>query len=464
AEGLRLLEGAAGPLYVDLDGTLIAGDLLWESLVAAVKRAPWVVFLIPYWVAMGRVRLKREAARRGPIDPAALPYREEILERIREARAAGRRVVLATAADRDLAAAVAGHLRLFDGVLATTAETGNLKGRRKLAAIEADAAGVPFHYLGDGRVDEPILAAAAGGALIRSTGKARAALRAMRLHQWVKNVLVFAPVAGAHRWGDREALVPAAVSFLVFGLVASGNYLLNDLMDLEADRRHPEKRRRPLASGELSIPAALGLVGLLFAAGMGLAVTATGKSFWAWIAIYVGLTNWYSLRLKQLLLVDLMALSALYTIRILAGGAATGIAVSEWLVSLSVFLFTSLAFAKRFTELRRTLDGAGQLRGRAYRAEDLDIVRVAGPVSGIAAVLVMALYLNSPGVRALYPTPELLWFVCPLLTYWILRVWFVANRGELDHDPIVFALSDRPSLWAGLGMAAAAIGASISWG
>lgn len=480
AEGLRLMEAAQGPsrctVYVDLDGTLVATDLLWESLISVLRHRPWLLGRMPWWLAKGRVGLKRELAQAAEMDVTTLPYRVEVIQQLERARLTGARVVLATAADEALASAVAKHLQLFDGVLATNESNGNLKGKRKLRRIQEDGGGNPFFYFGDSAADTPIFEAAAGGVRIGRTRERlpasiavwpttqsgwRTSLRALRWYQWVKNLLVFVPVATSHRLLDGSALAAAAVGFLVFSLMASGNYLLNDLWDLPADRRHPTKRLRPLANGTMPVPVALGLMTALWLSAACLTVAWVPHAGWPWVAGYFVLANWYSLRLKQLLLVDVMVLAGLYTVRILAGGAVAGIQMSEWLVAFSLFLFTSLAFVKRFTELKRTAAAGVALRGRAYQAQDLDIVRVAGPVSGYAAILVMALYINSPAMRVLYRSPHYLWFVCPLLTYWITRIWFLANRGELDDDPIVFALQDPPSYFAVLGAVAAAALASI---
>lgn len=472
-EALRLISVAQAPvstnpisctaIYVDLDGTLLRSDLLWESLLSAVRRSPLILLLLPFWLMKGREHLKRELAQRANIDVETLPYRPEILERLLEAKSQSRRIVLATAADESLAREIAAHLQIFDAVLASSPSNGNLKGQAKLTKIQQDSAGLPFAYWGDSDADLPIFAAASEALRITPHGSSFLHLfRAARAYQWVKNLLLFLPVATSHRLLDPLALGQAALSFAIFSLVASGNYLLNDLLDLPSDRRHPSKRLRPLASGLLPIPHALMGMLLLFAASTWLTVAFTPATFWPWIAGYFVLTNFYSFRLKQLLLVDLMALSSLYTIRIMAGGAITGIQVSEWLVAFSMFIFTSLAFAKRFTELKRTLENSqGALRGRAYQAQDLDIVRVAGPVSGYSAIVVMALYINSPTTLTLYHAPQFLWLVCPLLAYWITRIWFLANRGELDHDPIVFALKDPASYAVLAGAAASAAAATL---
>lgn len=286
-------------------------------------------------------------------------------------------------------------------------------------------------------------------------------LRAMRIHQWSKNLLLFVPIIAGHRLGDPEALRHATVAFFVWGLMASAVYLFNDVYDIEADRAHPEKRRRPIAAGVISVRTAIALSLLLGGAGVVLAGKVLSAETRWWLFGYTALSMLYLFLLKRGLLVDVLALAALYTIRIMAGGTATGIVISTALLAFSMFFFASLAFAKRFTEIARTQQGA--IPGRGYDVRDLDILRVVGPTCGYLAVFVLALYLNSFSVvpasttlpvRASYQHPEYLWLLCPLLAYWITRVWFIANRGNLHHDPVVFALKDPKSYLVGICSAA----------
>ena len=468
-------------MYVDLDHTLIRTDLLWESLLAVARQTPWVLWMVPLWLANGKARLKHELAMRAKIDVATLPYCEEVLTGIRRAKASGKRVVLATAAAEPLARRIAAHLGLFDAVLATRAT--NLKGLGKLSAIQADARGDDFEYWGDSVSDLPLFAAAASATVVRPSTRLRRRaldiapsvhiidrrssplvtwLKAIRVHQWVKNVLLLLPLLASHQVFNLHLLGLGLLSFVLFSLLASGNYLLNDLLDLSSDRLHPWKRGRALASGAISIPAALCVAIAMLATAAALTAAFAPPRFWLWLAGYFALTNLYSIRLKQMLLLDVMILSSLYTIRIMAGGDITGIELSEWLLAFSMFLFTSLAFAKRFIELKETLTTSdAQLSGRAYQHKDLEMVRVIGPVSGYIAVLVIALYINSPATLTLYPHPRFLWLICALLAYWITRIWFLANRGEMHHDPIVFALRDVNSYVIGTLAVAAAVAATI---
>ena len=464
---MSAVPAAEPPLYVDLDGTLIATDLLHETFVAAVKRSPWVAVQCPVWLAAGRPRLKQELARRGEVDVATLPYREEVLQFLREEKARGRRIVLATAAWEGLAQAVAAHLGLFDEVIATNAER-NFKGEAKgRHFVEACGAGA-FDYLGDSHADLAIWRDArhayvvdSGGTLAaripegvtvgrrfdaRAAGSRwGAALDALRPHQWAKNFLVFVPLIAAHRVADPAALVAAFQALLAFCLAASSAYLLNDLSDLAADRAHPRKRRRPLASGRLSIPA--GLV-LAAACRVGAAVTASclPRGFGISLAAYYALTVLYSFTLRRIAMVDVIVLAALYTLRIVAGAFAIAVPLSFWLLGLSMFLFFSLALVKRYAELAALREsGIVAAPGRGYAGRDIDIVLAVGVASAMVSALVLALYMNSDSVKLLYSRPDVLWLTCPLLLFWVCRVWLLAARGEMNEDPVLFAVRDRAS-------------------
>ncbi len=279
----------------------------------------------------------------------------------------------------------------------------------------------------------------------------RAMLTALRPHQWSKNVLLFVPLVVGHELGNRAKVLAAAVCFVSFCLVASATYVVNDLLDLEADRAHPRKRLRPFASGRLGVRTGVLLAALSLAAGFALSLRALPLRATAMLLGYALLTTAYSTYLKRKVMLDVITLAALYTQRILTGGVAAAIVVSEWLLAFSIFLFLSLALAKRFTELSALPVGVeGRIERRGYFAKDLDLVRSLGPTCGALAVLVLVLYINlSPEVARHYPHPWLLHLVCPVLFYWITRIWFLAQRGQLDHDPVVFALTDRVSLLAG---------------
>lgn len=469
------------PLAVDLDGTLLRSDLMWEGLARVVLRRPWRLPAIGLALLGGRAAFKARVAAAVELDPAGLPWREDLLDWVRAERRRGRRIVLATAADRVIAERIAAHLDAFDEVLAS--EPGrNLSSRAKADALAARFGEGGFDYAGDHpRKDWPVFERAggcvpAGGprleAALRDHNRpitasfadqrsvAGALLRAMRIHQWSKNLLVFVPLLTAHLVLDAAAWGKSLLAFAAFSLLASGTYLLNDLHDLDADRRHPTKRRRPLASGELAIPAGFASAIVLSLAGLAIAFLALPKAFVGAIGLYLVLTLGYSLFLKRMLLVDVVALSLLYTVRIYGGAEAIEVELSEWLFVFSLFVFTSLAFLKRSIELRRTeLRTGATLAGRGYAAEDAAIVRVVGPTIGVMSVLVLALYVQSPAVEDTYASPGLLWLLLPLMTYWVVRIWFLAERGTVDDDPVAFSIRDRGTQVVVVLMAAVAIAA-----
>ncbi|GIX23391.1 MAG: membrane protein [Caldimonas sp.] len=457
---------ATVPLCVDCDGTLIRTDLLHESVFLLLKHAPWKLVLLPWWLLRGKAFLKERLAQAVQFDWSTLPLNEEVVALARQAREAGRPVVLATASHRLLAEPLARHLGLFDDVLATDGPT-NLSGSRKSDQLSERFGPKGFDYVGNDRKDLPVWSAARQAVVVSSDVRLieaaksatrvsrvipshspglRAYLKALRLHQWLKNVLVFVPLVAAHRLTSSEGLVQALLGFLAFGLCASAVYVLNDLVDLEADRRHVRKRNRPFASGLIPvwhgafmIPA---LLGASFATAWWLPIEFVGV-----LAGYFLCTLAYSLALKRQVVVDVLMLAGLYTLRVVAGGAATGIVPSFWLLAFSMFIFLSLALVKRYSELLVTLQqDQDRPSGRGYTVTDLPVLMSVGTSAGMVAVLVFALYINNPDIPAVYDNPLWLWLVPPLLLYWVSRLWMKTHRGEVDDDPLVFALRDWQSL------------------
>lgn len=453
------------PLVVDLDGTLIKTDLLVESAVRLLRRNPFYLFAFAWWLLAGKHVLKREVARRVRIDPALLPYNQEFLRYLEGQQAAGRKLVLATASPALLAGGVFRLHGLFDELFSSDDST-NLAGHHKRDALVARFGYRGFDYAGNARPDLLVWRSARKSILVNPSpgleARARAignfdqvfssavpALRAwarsLRLHQWLKNLLVLAPLVAAHAWTDPLALIAASTLFVAFCLTASAVYQINDVVDLDADRSHRRKRGRPIAAGDLSILAALGTAVLLLAAGLAIAWQVSLVAFWL-LALYLGLTFAYSFVLKSHALIDLVALASLYTLRIIAGAAAIMVVPSYWLLAFSMFIFLSLAALKRCSELQR--QGAlaeGGRTGRGYRSEDLPYLTSFGTSAGSAAVVILALYINSGETAGRYGTPEFLWLLCPLLVYWIGRMWIKTGRGEMHDDPIVFAAIDRGS-------------------
>jgi 4-hydroxybenzoate polyprenyltransferase len=475
------------PLCVDLDGTLVKSDTLLDTVIVLARQSPASLLHFPGWIGQGKAVFKREVSSRAAIDVVHLPYNQPLLEHLRQQHAAGRDIYLATGADTLLADRVAAHLGIFAGVLASDGAI-NLTGHNKLAAFQQRfPAG--FCYVGNARPDVPLLThcvhpmvanphrslraglRSAGVQPVRAFHDAvspgKAWLRAIRLHQWAKNVLIFLPVLLAH---VRAAgpIVAACMAFLSFGFAASATYIVNDLLDLEADRHHVRKRNRPFASGDLSPIAGVATVILFSALSLTLAVLLprallalspqflqNGQgNFVEWLIIYAVSTTAYSLRLKRMVLVDVIVLSGLYTIRILAGSAAAGVMVSPWLAAFSIFFFLSLAFVKRFSEveslrIRSEASGTAVVRGRGYRIADLEQLRSFGTASGYASVVVFALYIGNEVAKNLYPHYGRLWLLVPVLLLWLSRLWLQASRGDLHEDPVVYAITDKRSLALG---------------
>ncbi len=443
------------PLCVDLDGTLIRTDLRLESVLHLVGRNPLLLFMLPVWLLRGRAALKAEIAARVELNPAALPYDMPLLNWLRTERARGRDLWLCTAANERLAAQIASHLGLFAGVLAS--EQGHfLSGRSKAQRLVELFGDGGFDYCGNEQRDPAVWqhvharVVPAGGEFAPQASRWRALAHAVRPHQWAKNLLIFVPLLTSHHAGNLAALGTTLLAVLAFSLAASAVYVLNDLLDLEVDRKHPRKASRPFAAGDASIASGLLLIPALLGAAA-LVASLLPVMFRLVLATYLALTLAYSLNLKRRVLIDAMALAGLYTLRIIAGAAATSIALSFWLLLFSVFLFLSLAFAKRYAELDE-LRRQHRLRaeGRGYQTDDLPILRSMGTAAGYLCVLVLALYINSPDVGALYHRPKIIWLLCVVMLYWISRLWVVAQRGKLHDDPVIYALTDRVSLMTGM--------------
>ncbi|ASV84248.1 ubiA prenyltransferase family protein [Ochrobactrum quorumnocens] len=448
------------PLAVDLDGTLVATDLLWESAFVLLKKNPLYLFLMPIWLLSGKAHLKQQIARRIVIDASLLPYRQEFLDYLLQEHANGRRLVLATAAAEPLAQAVASELGIFEAVLATTGKN-NLSSHRKARALTEHYGPKGFDYAGNDRADIAVFEAArdvivvapdraaahfqkANGSrlFVKRAAGIKPYLKMLRVHQWLKNLLVFVPAILAHTIFFPEVFLASILAFIAFSAAASAIYILNDIIDLPLDRQHARKRSRPFASGALSIPFGLKVSALLL-----LIAAATcfflPPIFALVIGLYLVATTAYSLVLKRALLVDVICLAALYTLRLLGGTAATEIPQSFWLMAFAMFFFLSLALVKRYVELQHsTVTEKDRIAGRGYRPEDRDIVGQSGVASGFTAVVVLALYINSAAVQQLYTYPWLIWPLVPIVLYIIIRVWILAHRKEMDDDPVVFLAND----------------------
>jgi 4-hydroxybenzoate polyprenyltransferase len=459
-------------LCTDLDGTILIGDTFWESFLTLVGVHPWYVFLIPYWLLRGKAALKHEISRRVRLNVATLPVREELIQFLRQEKQGGRKIILATGADSKIANAVAEYFGFFEAVLASDGIT-NLTGEKKKEAIQEIVRGKNFDYIGNGTDDIPIWKAASTAILVgpsprllKSVKKTSAVggvvksyenywgslWRSLRPEHWIKNFLVFVPIVMAHELHDATRLMRVLIVFVSFSLCASGVYLLNDLFDLEADRLHPKKKLRPLPSGKLPVQVGLISAPLLMLAGFLVAAQLPAKFVLVTVFLYTATTTLYSTYVKRIPILDVLLLTALYLMRILGGGIAADVHVSPWLIAFSMFLLLSLAFSKRQAELiDQTITGGTQARAskRGYREQDTGILQQFGVTSGYLSVLVLALYVNGTDVTRLYRHPQVIWLACPMLLFWISRVWFLASRGKLSEDPVVFAARDPISYLLG---------------
>ncbi len=460
-------------LVVDMDGTLVRTDTLHESLLSLAASDPASLFGVVRHGIRDKAAFKSALADTGQLDPALLPYNEDVLDAVRAARVAGRRTALVSASDARQVRKVAEHLDLFDEVHGSDG-TNNLAGSAKAAFLIETFGEKGFDYMGDSSADLPVWQVAAGGAVVQpkrgvkdkalaaspdlgvletDSGRMAAWLRAVRPHQWSKNALIFLPLLAAHQLGG---LPLALIAFVAFSLTASSIYVLNDLLDLPSDRAHPRKKNRPFAAGRIGAAEGLLGAGVLLCAALFISLLGVGLAFTAVLFVYLVATSAYSLALKRRPLVDVMTLAGLYTLRIYAGAVATGVALSPWMLGFSIFFFLSLAAVKRQAELVDMVRTERISAGRGYQVEDLPIVVNLAMSTGVAAILVLAIYISSDDVQQLYGRPELLWFVCPLLLYWSVRMVLKAHRGQMTDDPIVFAASDKVSLLV-VGLTAAVV-------
>jgi 4-hydroxybenzoate polyprenyltransferase/phosphoserine phosphatase len=459
--GAQDIASHAWPLVVDLDGTLTPTDTLVESFFTLVRTQPASLLRVPGWLAAGRARLKQEVADRAGFDVARLPLREELLDYLRQEKARGRRIVLATAADQRVAQGIADRLGLFDQVLSSDGQN-NLKGRHKLQAIRT-AVGPDFVYAGDSSADLPVWQGARAAILVGvsagvaaqvrqagpverefagNAGGLKVWLSAFRAHQWIKNVLIFLPLLTSFSFGQPSKVMASLLAFLAFSLMASATYMANDIWDLESDREHPRKRSRPFASGTLTIqrgvPVALGLllVAALVAAGVSMA-------FLGILLVYLVATTSYSWGLKRYVLIDVVMLALLYTLRVLAGAIAIQVQVTPWLLAFCVFTFFSLALVKRCSELVSFQQaGKRSASGRDYHVTDLVVLWPLGVGAGLCAVVVFGLFVAAVTDSGRYSHANLLWGVGVGLIYWMSRIWIKTARGEMHDDPIVFTIRD----------------------
>ena len=465
-------------LCVDLDGTLVQTDTLIESVLAYVRLRPWRLLRVIGWLFLGKARFKQELGRAITLQADTLPYARPFLEYIEAESKKGREILLVTAADSSIALPVAAHLGFFTHVICTEGRQ-NISGKTKLEAIRKKLGNQEFSYAGNSRQDLAVWKGAKSAVIVSAPAGVRKAversgvtiekvfpgrrfslrtlLKATRAYQWTKNALVLVPIVLGHRLRDPATIVLGIRAFFAFSLCASAIYLINDLLDLTTDRRHVRKRHRPLAAGQLSIPAAVLMVVALF---VGAAFLNPSGEAAILLGLYVVSAIAYSLYLKRLLMVDVIMLASFYSLRLLYGGAATGITVSIWTLAFSMFMFLSLALIKRISELRsRTSEEGLTASGRGYHIGDLEQLTALCAASGLVSALIVILYVRSPEVAPLYARPQLLLGIFPLLAYWQSRLLILANRGAIHEDPILFSLSDRASLAVVAGLVALVVAA-----
>jgi 4-hydroxybenzoate polyprenyltransferase/phosphoserine phosphatase len=458
-------------LCVDLDGTLVKSDTLVDALFALFRRRPVTVLRCSRLLLHGKAAFKAGMARHVILNPATLPYNQPLLDHLRAEHAAGRDIYLVTAANEEQARGIADHLGIFKAVFASGRDL-NLSADAKREVLERRFPECGFDYIGNARPDVPVLRQAQRAMLANpSLGlharlkrhqitvhrvfedrapRLKTLLSAMRVKQWSKNLLVFLPLLLAHSVLNRQKFLETSAAFVSWSLAASATYIFNDLLDMEADRNHPWKRGRPFAAGDLSPQSGVAVVCVLVVLAAMLAMRLP-ISFSFWLGSYFVTTIAYSLVLKKFALVDVLTLAGLYTVRMVAGGAASDVALSPWLGGFSIFFFLSLAIVKRYAELDN-LRKAGQISadGRGYHVEDIEQLRSFGTASGYASVVVFTLYINNPEVIKLYGHSQRLWLLAPVLIFWISRIWLLAHRGKLDEDPVVFALTDYWSAALGI--------------
>ena len=453
-------------IVVDLDGTLTLTDTLHESILGLVRKKPHFLFLLPFWLLKGIAFLKLKVSENYVLNVTTLPYNLPLINWLKKLKACGKKIVLCTAANKLIALAVSKHLNLFDDVISSDGNT-NLKGINKRKILEKKFGYKGFDYAGNNETDLEVWSSACNAIVVNAntTLQKKASkvaivsdtftsqgikfldwISALRVYQWIKNLLLFVPVLAAHQLDNVQSLKILMLAFLSFSLCASSVYITNDLLDMGSDRKHPRKRHRPFASAKLSIKAGLVIIPLL----IGLSILLgqmVGSKFLSILIIYLILTVTYSLVLKRFVLVDCIILATFYTIRIIAGAVALSTPLSFWLLAFSVFIFFSLALLKRYVELMvRAQARKNTVNERGYEVSDASLLQILGVSSGFISTLVVALYVQSKEVMVLYANPKMIWFMIPIILFWVSWVWLKAAREEMYDDPIIFAMKDKTSL------------------
>jgi len=470
------------PLCVDLDGTLIATDCLSESLMDILRKNIFYIFLIPFWLLKGKSGFKENIVERVIPMPEALPYNEDIIEYLKLQKETGRKLILITASHQRIAVRIGEYLNLFDEVIGSDIDR-RTKGKSKQKYLVDRFREKGYDYAGDSKADIHVWKSARRAIFVHpkenTLEKAKSIveiekifpkeksglmtyLKQIRVYQWTKNILIFLPLLMAHKLSEPMLFIDAIIAFFAFSFTASFVYVINDLVDLPSDRKHPRKKNRPLASGRIPILHGALIAPFLLVAGIMLAVFFLSTEFIYILIAYLVITSLYSFVLKKIYILDIIVLSILYTIRLIAGALAVDVPLSQWLMEFSVFFFLSLAINKRFTELYvMQQNNKENAAGRGYTVSDIDLMRVIGPVSGYISVLVFVLYLHSDEVVVLYKNAHILWLVAVCLLFWITRIWFITTRGKMHDDPIIFTGKDPVSYIIGIIVALLVIGAAL---
>ena len=469
--GPETLGNTSLPLCVDLDGTLILTDSLWESCLRLISQKPFMILFFPLWLFLGKAGFKHKVSQHVKLNPSSLPFNTMLLKYLTQQKLHNRHLVLVTAANKKIAEAIAHHLNIFDEVLASENNL-NLSGQNKANVLIEKFGEKGFVYAGNAAIDLKVWKSAAAAVVVngsdalsskakkiavietifppKHTPSVKIILKAMRIHQWAKNLLIFTALILSHSWFNTEGLKSILFAFFSFGFAASAIYLINDLVDLEADRKHRTKKHRPLASGALSIQWAIIIAPILLILSYALALQ-TNADFIFILTAYLVLTTAYSFFLKPIALLDVITLTSLYTIRIIAGAVAINVPLSYWLLAFSMFIFLSLALIKRFSELKNlSQEGETTSVSRGYHVEDLPAVSLFGVSSGYISVLVLVFYIQDLQADTLYQQPGWLWLVAVAILYWISHMWLLTFRGQMNEDPVLFAIHDRASYFVSL--------------
>jgi len=452
------------PLCVDLDGTLIKTDSILESTILAIKMDFRLIFLLPFWIGKGKNHFKNKVVAAARPDAALFPYNQDVIDIIKEAKDNGREIVLTTATKQAIADDVQLYTGLFDRIMASS-DTHNNRSGNKRDSLTEQFGEKGYDYMGNSSADLKVFESCNTAYLVSDNknliNKARALnnnlrvisnnsgsikdfIKEIRVYQWIKNILIFLPLLLAHEFYRTDAIIYSIIAFFCFSFTASFIYVINDLLDLESDRKHQSKRNRPFAAGKLEPIPAFGISFFLMLASITVSFIFLPNNFGLILVIYFVLTTLYSFYLKKIVIADIIVLAMLYSIRIVAGGELTHIPLSKWFIAFSLFLFFSLAIIKRFTELNnlQTLNKS-QISGRGYVTDDIRLLLPLGVTSGYLSVLIFLLYIFSPEVTVLYQTPILLLPVGITLLGWITRMWFIAYRGQMDEDPVVYTAKDK---------------------